>query len=122
MLEVLLPTVPGFDTVVMNDRFKCAFITHSDYYSFGSVDHMKRHNNTDEIFVLLSGGATMLTISDGEIQKQVLETGKAYNVQKGTWHYLAVTEDAKVFVAEASDTSERNTEVLPFDKPYYLEK
>ena len=41
MLEVLLPTVPGFDTVVMNDRFKCAFITHSDYYSFGSVDRMK---------------------------------------------------------------------------------
>ena len=121
MLKIEEPTAAGFDTVVMNERFKCAFITHSDYYAFGKVDHMKRHNNTDEIFVLLLGRAVMLTMEHGEILKQELEPGKAYNVQKGTWHYLAVTEDARVFVAEASDTSDLNTDVLRFEEPYVLE-
>ena len=120
MLKIEAPTATGFETVVMNERFKCAFITHSAYYSFGKVDHMKRHNNTDEIFVLLLGKAVMLTMEDGKIQSQELERGKAYNVQKGTWHYLTVTEDARVFVAEASDTSDLNTDVLRFEEPYIL--
>ena len=59
---------------------------------------MKRHNNTDEIFVLLFGRAVMLTMEDGRIQSQELEQGKAYNVQKGTWHYLAVSADARDFL------------------------
>ena len=122
MLKIEAPTHSGFETVVMNERFKCAFITHSPYYSFGKVDHMKRHNNTDEIFVLLFGRAVMLTMEDGKILTQELEPGKAYNVEKSTWHYLAVTEDARVFVAEASDTSEQNTDVLPFEVPYILER
>ena len=121
MLKIEAPTLSGFETVVMNERFKCAFITHSPYYAFGKVDHMKRHNNTDEIFVLLSGRAVMLTMEDGKISFQELEQGNAYNVQKSTWHYLAVTEDACVFVAEASDTSDLNTDVLSFDVPYTVE-
>ena len=106
MLKIEKPTVPGFDTVVLNDRFKCAFITHSPYYSFGKVDHMKRHNNTDEVFVLLSGRAVMLILENGEYQRHPLEQRKAYNVKKSTWHYLAVSDDAMVFVAEGADTDD----------------
>lgn len=121
MLKIERPTVPGFDTVVMNDCFKCAFITSSSYYAFGKVDHMKRHNNTDEIFVLLTGSAVLLIMENGKITEYPMEQGAAYNVCRSTWHYLAVSEDARVFVAEASDTSDLNTDVLPFDEPYLLE-
>ena len=121
MLKIEKPTVPGFDTVVLNDRFKCAFITHSPYYSFGKVDHMKRHNNTDEVFVLLSGRAVMLILENGEYQRYPLEQGRAYNVKKSTWHYLAVSDDAMVFVAEGADTDDTNTDVLRFETHYLLE-
>ena len=122
MLKIEAPTHSGFETVIMNDRFKCAFITPSSEYSFGKVDRMKRHNHTDEIFVLLFGRAIMLTTVDGDFYEQELEPGKAYNVQKSTWHYLAVTEDARVFVTEASDTPENNTDVLSLEVPYILEQ
>lgn len=122
MLKIEKPIASGFDTVVMNERFKCAFITHSPYYSFGKVDHMKRHNNTDEVFVLLSGRAVMLILEDGKVQEHTLEQGIAYNVQKGTWHYLAVSEDAQIFVAEGADTDETNTDVLSLEQLYFVEE
>lgn len=120
MLKIENPSVPGFDTVVKNERFKCAFITHSPYYAFGEVDHMKRHNKTDEVFVLLTGKAVMLILENEEFEEYVLERGSAYNVTKGTWHYLAVSEDASVFVAESSDTDGTNTDVLSLSKPYQV--
>jgi len=36
----------------------------------------------------------------------------AYNVQQGTWHYLAVSEDALVFVAESGTMKKENTESM----------
>ena len=75
MLKIEAPTATGFETVVMNERFKCAFITHSAYYSFGKVDHMKRHNNTDEIFVLLFDSVMRIDTKSGESTSRVIETG-----------------------------------------------
>lgn len=120
MLIIENPSVPGFDTVVKNERFKCAFITHSPGYAFGNVDQMKRHNKTDEVFALLSGKAVMLILENEEFKEYVLEQGSAYNVKKGTWHYLAVSEDARVFVTESADTSTANTDVLNLRDPYIL--
>ena len=110
----------GFDTVFCNETFKCAFITASRDYSFGAVNVMKKHNNTDEIFVLLCGRAVMLTIENDEFKETVLKTERAYNVAKGTWHYLAVSEDAKVFVAENADTNADTSEELILSSEYVI--
>ena len=122
MLKIENPSMPGFGTVVKNARFKCAFITHSSAYGFGKVDQMKRHNNTDEIFVLLSGKAIILLLENERFAEYVLEQGSAYNVKQGTWHYLAVSEDARVFVTESADTDGTNTDVLSLTQPYQIER
>ena len=110
----------GFEVVFQNPSFKCAFITAAKQYSYGEVSCLKRHNKTDEIFVLLCGTALMLTYEDGVFVKTVLEKNKAFNVTSGTWHYLAVSEDGKIFVVEKSDTSAENTDVLELDNVYLL--
>ena len=50
------------------------------------------------------------------MQKQVkhtaLQTGVSYCVEAGQWHYLAVSEDAIVFVTENSDVSAANTDEI----------
>lgn len=120
MLKIENPSVPGFDTVVKSERFKCAFITHSPAYAFGRVDQMKRHNKTDEIFVLLSGRAVMLILENEKFEEYALVSGSACNVQKGTWHYLAVSDEACVFVVESSDTNAANTDIRNLDEPYVL--
>lgn len=110
----------GFDTVFNNENFKCAFITASKDYSFGAVSVMKKHENTDEIFVLLSGKAIMLTFENDKFKETRLCEKQAYNITKGTWHYLAVSDDAVVFVAENSDTTAENSPVLKLKTEYVL--
>ena len=110
----------GFGVVFKNEKFKCAFIKHSSAYSFGKVYEMKRHNETDEIFVPLKGRAVMLTMEEGKFFETELATDTAYNVQKGTWHYLALSEDAQVFVTENADTDATNTDVMALVEEYIL--
>ena len=121
MLTFDAPKKRGFDVVVKNESFKCAFITHSPAYSFGEVSEMKRHNETDEIFVLLCGRAVMLTYENGEFSQRKLLPNTEYNVRAKTWHYLAVSEDALVFVTERADTDSTNSEIITLAKPYSLE-
>lgn len=111
MLQIKEKEKSGFDTLFTNERFKCAFISHSPMYSYGEVQEMKRHNETDEIFTLISGKATMLIYENGVFSETELEKNKAYNVLKGTYHYLAVSENALVFVCENADTTAQNSEV-----------
>lgn len=107
-------SMEGFEPIFYTPNFKCAFITRSPQYAFGEIKEMKRHNDSDEVFVLLSGSAVLLTREEGstEYTKTVLEYQTAYNVQQGTWHYLAVSEDALVFVAESGTMKKENTESM----------
>ena len=120
MLEKRNNENAGFDLIFKNDTFKCAFITHSPLYSYGEISEMKRHNKTDEIFVLLEGAATMLTLEDGVFKEEVLSRNAAYNVVAGTWHYLAVSPEGKLFVTECADTDRTNTDTITLDTPYRL--
>ena len=81
-------------------------------YAQGKIAEMKRHNDTDEVFVLLSGKALLFTRDDIKEKCQVTEMslGTAYTVNAGTWHYLAVTDDAKVFVTENGSIDPNNTD------------
>jgi mannose-6-phosphate isomerase-like protein (cupin superfamily) len=78
---------------------------------------MQRHDETDEVFVLLAGRC-ILFIGDGkeeagEIAAVELEPGKVYNVKRGTWHTHTLTEDAKVLVVENRDTTVENSPFCP---------
>ena len=114
------PKKSGFDAIIKNESFKCAFITHSPAYSFGRVSEMKRHNETDEVFVLLSGNAVMLIYEDGKFYEQELKPKTSYNVQRKTWHYLGVSEDAVLFVCEKANTDSTNSDIIRLDNFYEL--
>ena len=117
-----ISTKSGFDAVIAERGFKCAYITHAAAYSFGAVTEMKRHNETEEVFVLLTGEAVMLTLEDGVFTETPLVRGEALVVAKGTYHYLGVTADASVFVVERDDTCKDNTDALALCEPYVLEE
>ena len=122
MLTKHEPSRPGFEPVVTTDRFKCAFLTHGEGFTYGKVREIKRHNKTDEVFVLLSGKATMLILENEQYEEIPMQPGAAYNVCAGTWHYLAATQDAVLFVTESSDTDKTNTDVMVPTPEYILEE
>lgn len=114
MVITKTPTRAGFEAVFQSNRFKCAFITASEQYAFGKIKELKRHNDSDEVFVLLQGKAVLLTRNQDSSQYEttLLCPNTAYNVTSGTWHYLAVSDDAVVFVAESGTMEKENTQVV----------
>ena len=114
----------GFCLVCKNNDYKCAFITCSPQYAYGKVTELKRHRESDEVFTLISGKATLLTgePESGEYDTRELQKGVSYCVPAGTWHYLAVSEDALVFVVENSGVSAENTDAVSIeeDKAYEI--
>ena len=112
------PERTGFQMVCVNESFKCAWITASFPYAYGRVNELKRHNESDEVFTLISGTATLLTGEPDRGEYNVRELGKgvSYCVTAGTWHYLAVSEDALVFVVENSRVSAGNTDVISVEE------
>ena len=114
MLEIINNTPSGFSPIIKNSNFLCAFITHSPMYSEGKVLKMKRHNDTDEVFVLLSGDAVLLTRDNDKEKCQVtkLSVCTTYIVKAGTWHYLALSNNGKVFVTESGAINPDNTDTI----------
>ena len=102
----------GFNRFIWNEHFITAFITRSEAYSDGLVKIMKRHNDTDEVFVLLKGNAILLTREEigAECLVTKLEPLTAYTVKSGTWHHLAASEDAALFVTESGALDPKNTD------------
>lgn len=99
----------GFDALHTFGGWKVAFITYAEQY--GEPQIVKRHTQTDEVFVLIKGEATVYAADgDGPLSIVKMEKEKLYNVQKNTWHHVQVSEDALLVVVENGDTSKENTQ------------
>ena len=74
---------------------------------------MQKHNQTDEVFVLLKGNCT-LYLAEGEdeienIYAQKMEPFKLYNVKKSVWHTHSLSSDGSVLIVENRNTGLDNS-------------
>ena len=104
MIEQYSFSGDDFKVLFTSRGWKIGFLRYSERFS--EFDQLERHNNSDEAFILLSGEATIYT--DDDICK--MEKCVLYDIPKGVWHHITVSEDATVMVVENSDTSGENTE------------
>ena len=100
----------GYLRLVNNAKWTLATLNYAARFDEANFVEMERHNLTDETFVLLQGSATLIVGEKAE--RLVMEPLKYYNVRAGIWHHILVSEDARVLVAENSDTSKDNTDYL----------
>ena len=94
----------GFQVLKQFEGWKIGYLRYTDRFS--KYDQLERHLETDEVFVLLEGEATLYT----EEETCVMEKNVLYNIPKGVWHHIVVSEDATVLVVENSNTTKDNTE------------
>ena len=79
-------------------------------------DNMERHLQTDEVFVLLEGGCTLLVDhstdnSCSDIQCIPMKKNTVYCIHPSVWHNTITTKDAKLILMENRNTSMDNSEV-----------
>lgn len=122
LLEVSSHDGPGYLPVVDSGAWRVALMNRSDKCTPGAVASMERHNETDEVFVLLHGRAILFVGEAGEgdtaverIDRCRMELGKAYNVRRAAWHACALSRDAKVLIVENRDTTEANSDCVRLD-------
>lgn len=119
LLEVTEYEGPGYRPLVYFEGWRVALLNDDpSRFRRETMPYLERHNETDEVFVLLSGSCT-LYIGEGRgqspdaIRAVPLEPKKLYNVKKGVWHNLTGDEAMTLLIVENADTSKQNSEFYP---------
>ena len=113
LLEVSDYDKEGYSPVVDYDAWRVALLNYSNDLLPEKITAMQRHDETDEVFVLLRGRC-ILFIGDGdknvlEIFAEDMEPFKIYNVKKSVWHTRTLSRDAKILIVENRDTTFDNS-------------
>ncbi|NTV13026.1 MAG: hypothetical protein HGA96_03695 [Desulfobulbaceae bacterium] len=113
LLEAREHLGPGYLPLVDFEAWRVAILNFATDLRVENITRMQRHNETDEVFVLLQGRC-ILFLGEGEetvtaVHAQELEPRRLYNVKKAVWHHHTLSEDAMVLVVENRDTTYDNS-------------
>ena len=119
MLEIREFTGPGYLPVIDFSTWRVAILNYIDEIHPEQIIKMERHNETDEVFVLIKGQG-LLFLGEGDqsveqIHEQVLEPGKIYNVKRSVWHSVVLSRDGSVLIVENRNTSTANSNYFSID-------
>lgn len=109
-IEIYDYTGKDYQTAMRFGNWRVAYLNHADRFDKANFEKVERHNESDEVFVLLTGKATL--IIGEELHEIEMEPHKLYNVPKGVWHHIFTQEDTSVLIVENEDTGDDNSEFL----------
>ncbi len=119
LLDIQAYTGEGYQPLVDYQSWRVAILRYNDEQRVENLDNMQRHNETDEVFVLLSGHCILFIGAGqndvGEIYAEDMEPLYLYNVKRGAWHAHALSPDATVLIIENRDTTYDNSPRTPLD-------
>jgi ureidoglycolate hydrolase len=113
LIEIKEYEEAGYKPVIDYGEWRVAVLNYCDELLPENITKMQKHNQTDEVFVLLKGKC-MLFMAEGdqEIKKiyaQEMEPFKMYNIKRSVWHTHTLNEDAMVLIIENRDTGLDNS-------------
>lgn len=113
LLEVKEYVGEGYMPMIDYESWRVAILKYCDELLPENITKMQKHNETDEVFVLLKG-KFILYIGEGHdilenVYAMELEPLKMYNVKKATWHTHSLSEDAVVLIIENQNTELSNS-------------
>lgn len=111
LLEVKEYTGEGYKPVIDFESWRVAVLNYCDELLPQNITKMQKHNESDEVFVLLKGEFTLFIAEDSfqKVYGEKLEPLKVYNVKKGVWHTHTLSKDAAVLIVENRDTDISNS-------------
>lgn len=105
----------GYLPIVDYESWRVAVLKYCEDLDVANLETMQKHDETDEVFVLVSGACTLFTGGDGayptDVEAILMQPLKVYNVKKSVWHTHALDKDAAVLIVENQNTGEGNSPV-----------
>lgn len=107
-LEIKQYDGDGYMPLIDFESWRVAILKYCDELLPENINKLQRHDESDEVFVLLKGQCTLF-IADGKeeigkIYHQPMELLKLYNIKKSTWHSHTLSKDAVVLIVENVNT------------------
>jgi hypothetical protein len=121
LLEVSESNAAGYSPVVDFQTWRVAMLNYIDELDPDQIDNFQCHNETDEVFVLLSGKCILFCAEVDQKNNIIdiiswnMEINKTYNIKRGVYHTHTLSEDAKVLIVENSDTADNNSPKILID-------
>jgi hypothetical protein len=117
LLEVRAHDKAGYLPVIDYGAWRVAILNCSEDLRAENLTAMQRHNETDEVFVLLKGRC-LLFLGEGEesvtaVHAADMQPYQIYNVKKAVWHTHTLSRDAMVLIVENRDTTFGNSPFFP---------
>jgi hypothetical protein len=115
----------GYRPIIDFGAWRMAILRYHPELEPHAINAMQRHDETDEVFVLLSGRC-ILFIGEGDAEVENvhgvdMEPLKAYNVKQCAWHTHTLTRDATVLIVENQDTRDANSPTVSLTAEQRLE-
>jgi len=119
LLEIRRYDGGGYLPLIDYGAWRVAILRFIDELLPQNLGEMQRHDETDEVFVLLAGRC-ILFVGEGtecvsEIYAQDMEPLKLYNVKRGCWHTHTLNAVASVLIIENRDTTSNNSPEISLD-------
>jgi hypothetical protein len=113
LIEICEHHEPDYMPLIDYQSWRVALINYTADYLPEKINRMQRHNETDEVFVLLAGRC-ILFLGEGEesvakVHALDMDLYKLYNVKRSAWHSHTFSEDARVLIVENRDTVYENS-------------
>lgn len=103
----------GYQPLIDYDKWRVAILRYCDELLPERIFAMQRHNETDEVFVLLEGRCILFLAEGKDTIESIigidLEPQKIYNVKRCVWHSHTLNNDASVLIVENRDTTAQNS-------------
>jgi WxcM-like, C-terminal. len=120
LLSVLHYDKPGYAPQIDFESWRIAVLNYCQDVRPENIRQMQRHDQSDEVFVLLRGHCTLI-IGRGEnsveeLYFEALQPYKMYNVKRGVWHNHVLGPDASVLIVENQNTSDYNSPQIPLNQ------
>lgn len=116
LLEIRQYSGEGYRPLIDYKTWRVAILKYCDELLPENITKVQRHNETDEVFVLLQGECTLFLGAGKEtvtkIFPQKLEPLKLYNVKKAVWHTHTLSKEAVVLIVENQDTTTLNSDEI----------
>ncbi len=106
----------GMTRVFENEKWMAGIKNWNPMNDIKNINNLERHNETDELFILLSGRCTLLYANETEkgldIRAVDMEPLKVYNIPRSLWHNTVTEKDTKLALIEDSSTGSANSDNL----------
>lgn len=114
-IETLRYDEKGYKSLVFFENWRVALMNDGPKTNLEGLSYFQKHDETDEVFVLLEGRCVLLMAgfgeNPGEISAVDMEPGSMYNVKKGAWHTHYFAPNTKVVIVENADTVPENSPI-----------